>query len=233
MLSFQKWEEFTVFHRVAAMALMLAAYSTAAHTQDTAPDDKPPTVEEVAAARSYADQLIATANAARYFENITTDASPTVRHKTSGMMCAFSNPEYDKITVYPAQGPMGEGDDVGCNTRLMDVDFSNYATRYAHHFNEEAVLQDAMNAIMQRWPDAKPHAEGLITASINEAPAQRVAGYDIQVGGQPLLTLVLVTHQGEWSFKGRVTGPSEGDTPTNLLGAIMFSRSLPAEKATP
>jgi len=86
---------------------------------------------------------------------------------------------------------------------------------------------------VQRWPDAKPHAEGLITATINDAPAQRVAGYDIKIDGRPMLTLVLVTHQGEWSFKGRVTGPSEGDTPTNLVGAIMFSRSLPTEKVAP
>lgn len=222
-----------MFHRVAAIALTLAACSAAAHSQDVTPAEKPPTVEEIAAARSHADQLIATANAARHFENITTDATPTVRHKASGMTCSFSDPGYDKITVYPAQGSIGEGDDVGCNTRLLDVDFSNYATRYARQFSEEDVIQDAMRAIVQRWPGAKPHTEGLMTASVNEAPPQRIAGYDIEIGGSPMLTLVLVTHQGEWSFKGRVTGPSQGDTPTNLLGALMFSRSLPVEKTTP
>ena len=222
-----------MFHRVAAIALTLAACSVTAHSQDVTPAEKPPTVEEIAAARSYADQLIVTAHAALHFENITTDASPTVRHKASGMTCAFSNPEYDKITIYPAQGLIREGDDVGCNTRLLEVDFSNYATRYARQFSEEAVIQDAMRAIVQRWPGAKPHTEGLITASVNEAPPQKIAAYDIEVGDRPMLTLVLVTHQGEWSFKGRVTGPSQEDTPTNLLGAIMFSRSLPAEKTTP
>lgn len=88
-----------MFHRVAAIALTLAACSVTAHSQDVTPAEKPPTVEEIAAARSYADQLIATAHAALHFENITTDASPTVRHKASGMTCAFSNPEYDKITI--------------------------------------------------------------------------------------------------------------------------------------
>ena len=222
-----------MFRQVASVAFTLTAFSTATHAQDTVTVDRPPTVEEIVAARSRADQLIATANAARYFESITTDETPTVRHMASGMTCTFSDPEYDKITIYPARGPIGEGDDVSCNTRLADVDFSNYATRYARHFNEEAVLQDAINAIMQRWPDAKPHAGGLITATVNEAPPQRVAGYEIRIGDHPMITLVLVTHQGEWSFKGRVTGPSEGDTPTNLLGALAFSRSLPAEKTTP
>jgi hypothetical protein len=224
-----------MIHRVAAIALTLAAYSAAAHAQDVTPSDNPPTVEQVAAARAHADQLIATANAARYFENITTDAVSTVLHKVSGMTCAFSNPEYDKIAIYPAQGLIGEGDDVGCNTRLMDVDFSNYATRYARQFSEEDIIQDSINAIRQRWPDVKPRTEGLITATLNDGPTQRIAGYDITISDRPMLTLVLVTHQGEWSFKGRVTGPSEGDTPTNLLGAVLFSLSLPGgrEKATP
>jgi len=224
-----------MFYRIAAIALTLAACSTIVHAQDAAPENKPPTAEEIAAAHSYADRLIATANAARYFENATTDATPSVRHKASGMTCAFSDPQYDAIYIFPARSSLGEGDDVGCNTRMGDVNFSNYATRYAGEVSEDDVIQDSMNAIRQRFPDAKAHAEGLITATINEGSAQRVAGYDITIDGRSMLTLVLVTQQGEWSFKGRVTGPSESGMATNLLGALMFSRSLPGgvEKATP
>jgi hypothetical protein len=96
--------------------------------QDAA--DLPAAPEEIAAARAYADQLIAKGDAAKYFENITRDASATVRHKASGMTCSFSDERYDAIRIYPSNSDIPEGEDVACHTRLMDTDISLYATRY-------------------------------------------------------------------------------------------------------
>lgn len=192
-----------------------------------AQDEAPASAAEIAAARARADQLIASANAGRYFENVTTDASPRARHKASGLTCSFSDKAYDRISIIPAQGELTEGEDVGCHTRLLDVDISLYATRYARRYEASFIVEDAMRAIVQRWPDAKPHEGELVTATSGDMPAPLIGGFDIEVEGQPKLTLVLVSHRDDWSFKGRVTGPSGDETPTNMLGAVMFLMALP------
>ena len=194
----------------------------------------PASAEEIAAARTYADRLIQIGEAGAYFENITDSGSPTVRHRGSGMVCAFSDEGYDRITIYPASDGVAKGDDVSCNTRLMDVDLSTYATRYARRFSQEDIAADAMRAIAQRWPEGRPHEGELMSASINGNPAPLIGGYDITIEGRPMLTLVLVAHRDEWSFKGRVTGPvGEDASPTNLLGSLMFMQALPESQVRP
>jgi hypothetical protein len=217
-----------MFNRLPALCFVLALSSA---ELCFAQDVEPATSAEIATARAYADQLIRTGNASAHFENMTTDATPKVRHKASGLTCSFSDERYDRIFILPAQGGLTEGDDVGCNTRLLDVDFSFYATRYARRFEAQFVLEDAMRAIAQRWPQGKLHVGDLMTASSGEGPAPLIAGYDIDVDGHPHLTLVLVSHSDEWSFKGRVTGPAGDETPTNMLGAVVFLTALP-ESAT-
>lgn len=192
-----------------------------------AQDEAPASAAEIAAASAQADRLIAAGNAGRYFENITTDGAPRVRHKASGLTCSFSDETYDRISIIPAQGGLAEGEDVGCHTRLLNVDISLYATRYARRYDASFIVQDAMRAIVQRWPDAKPFEGDLITATSGDAPAPLIAGFNINVEGQPKLTLVLVSHRDDWSFKGRVTGPADDETPTNMLGAVIFLTSLP------
>lgn len=207
------------------------AFAPMAAAQDAEP---PASAEEIAAARARADRLIAAGEAGPYFENITDSGSPQVRHRGSGMVCSFSDEAYDRITIFPASPGLAKGDDVSCNTRLMDVDFSTYATRYARQFSEEAVVRDSLRAIAQRWPDGRPHDGDLMSASIDGSPRPLVGGYDIVVEGRPMLTLVLVAHREDWSFKGRVTGPvGEGSSPTNLLGAVMFLQALPEGQTKP
>lgn len=217
-----------MFYRLTALSFALALSSAEACF---AQDPEPATAAEIAAARAYADQLIASGNASAHFENITTDASPKVRHKASGLTCAFSDERYDRIFVLPAQGGLAEGEDVGCNTRLLDVDFSFYATRYARRYEAQSILEDAMRAIAQRWPQGKLHTGDLLTASRNDMPAPLIAGYDIDIDGRPHLTLVLISHSDDWSFKGRVTGPADEETPTNMLGAVTFLMALPDQTA--
>jgi hypothetical protein len=191
----------------------------------------PATPEEIATASAYADQLIAKGGAAKYFENITKDASATVRHKASGMTCSFSNEQHDAIRIYPS-GSSGipEGEDVGCNTRLMETDLSIYATKYPQRAHAEDIMQSAVAAIVQRWPDAKVHEGELISVSVNDGPSPLVAAYDVKVSGQAMLTVAFVLHKDDWSFKGRATGPTADDAPVNLLAALTFTASLPGSR---
>ncbi|RZJ31833.1 MAG: hypothetical protein EON85_02730 [Brevundimonas sp.] len=130
------------------------AFASVAVAQDA---PAPATPEQVAAARTEADRIIAAAGAADLFTNITGNANPMVRHRGSGLICIFRNvPEIDRITIYPGGQ---RGDDVGCNT----VDPANgaettvYATRYVPLPSEEAVLADAVRAIKQRFPSARAY----------------------------------------------------------------------------
>jgi len=215
-----------MFKRLSAVTFALAVFvAGSCFAQDAAPAS----AAEIAAASARADRLIATADASRYFENVTTDASPRARHKASGLTCSFTDERYDRISIIPAQGELVEGEDVGCHTRLLDVDISLYATRYARRYNARFILEDAMRAIANRWPDARPHEGDLITATKGDMPLPLIAGFDIEMEGQPKLTLVLVSHSDEWSFKGRVTGPSDDETPTNMLGTVIFIMALPGD----
>ena len=213
-----------MLNRLSGATFALAVFAAG---QCFAQDEAPASAAEIASASAQADLLIASANAGRHFENITTDGAPRVRHKASGLTCSFSDESYDRISIIPAQGGLAEGEDVGCHTRLLDVDISLYATRYARRYEASFIVEDAMRAIVQRWPDAKPHEGDLVTATSGDASAPLIAGFDIEVEGQPKLTLVLVSHRDDWSFKGRVTGPSGDETPTNMLGAVIFLTALP------
>lgn len=212
----------------ATLAVMCSGMPSWASAQDAA--NPPATPEEITTASAYADQLITKGGATKYFENITKDASPTVRHKASGLTCSFSDERYDAVRILPsASSGIPEGEDVSCNTRLMDTDISLYATRYPQRPSPEEVMQSAVAAIGQRWPDAKARRDELISVSVNDGPTPLVTGYDIQVNGQAMATFTFVAHQDDWSFKGRATGPA-GDTPVNLLAAITFTTSLPGNR---
>ncbi len=207
-----------LFIAVPLLAVLLAAPAGVAQTAAT-PD-------QVAEARASADRLIAQADAGAWFENITTDAVPTVRHRPSGMTCRFAGEtRYDYIRIFDPQAD-SPGDDVGCNTRAPEGDFSSYATRYADQFSAAEILEDALAAIVGRFPEAKPHSGLLSAASLPGWEPTQVGGFDVVVEGKPRLTLALVTHKGEWSFKGRATGWA--DNPNyGTIASLTFLQTLP------
>lgn len=186
----------------------------------------PATPAQLAAAKAHADAVIAAAGAGDLFVNVSEDGIPKVRHKASGLICSFSGDENDRITIYPASPGIPRGDDVGCGSWVLNTEITIYATRYADRYTPEQIIGDAIAAIRQRLPDARPHAGGISVASREGMTAPLAAGFDIDPNGTPRLTLVFVAHQGPWSFKARATGPLEDET-VDLLAAVTFLQSLP------
>lgn len=209
-----------MFGKLAFVAALLAA--PAAWAQDSAP----PTTAEVAAATAHADLLIVTAGATDLFVNVSESGVPKAKHTASGMICSFSGDENDRITAYPASPGISRGEDVSCGSRVLGTEVTIYATKYAANYTAEQVIGDAVAAIRQRLPDARPHPGGISVASREGMTTPLAAGFDFDLNGTPRLTLVFVVHQGPWSFKARATGPLADDT-VNLMAAITFLQSVP------
>jgi len=218
--------------RIALMTLAIASSGHLAMAQDAAPMPEP-TAREITNARAQADRIIARGgDAARYFENITDSTTATVRHKPSGMTCAFyGETDYDFIRLFPEQpGGPRTGDDAMCNIRTTEMDFSSYATRYRSRLTPEFVLEDARRAIEARFPDARPYEGPLASARTEGDSPPLIAAYNVTVEGKPKATYVLVSHCGDWSFKARTTSGSEDVMAANLLVSLTFLQALPSER---
>lgn len=214
---------------IAALILM-ATLVAAPQQQNSEPKATP---EEIAAARSHADELIRAGDATGVFENITDDAAPTVLHRASGLTCAFSGDRREYVHVFAgAPGALPRGEDVGCGVRLMGVEHTLYATRYPDRHSAEQDLMAASAALTQRLPNARPHTGEIALVTREGGPQVQVAAYDIEVDGQPMLTMILVAKAGEWNFKQRSTASRE-DTSLTLVAGGMFILSLPGGRAAP
>lgn len=192
--------------------------------------------DPAASARAEADALIAAADAGGVFENITTDTVPTLRHVQSGLICHFTPGEPTNfVRLYPIlRDGLVRGDDVGCNTRGQGMDVTVYATRYAHHYSAALVLEDAVAAVRQRWPEAQAYEGGfpLFTSPDREEPPLH-AVFSVTVRDAPHVTLVLVQHQGEWSYKLRSTRGGDDVMIAGMTGSMMFMNALGALGAEP
>lgn len=213
-------------------ALTLAPTALA---QDRTPPPSPPaTAEEIAAARAIADRLIAAGEAQGVFINTTKDGLAQVTHVASGMTCRFEGGPRDRIVVYPeGPGRPPRGDDVSCITydEALDIDLTLYATRYRPLPSEAAVLADARRAIENRWPDARPYAEGLPTLNLEGRSPPLIAAYKIQLDGREKLTLAMVTHRGDWGFKARATGPYDQAMAVGLYAGVLLEGALMEREA--
>jgi len=186
-------------------------------------------VEDVIAATAYADQLIADGDAGAYFDNITTDATARVRHRASGMTCAFKpGVRGSSIRIFPSiGGATVPGDDVACGFQIGAATLTTYATRYESRPSANEVFQSAIGAIRRNSPDARPHSGAPISVPVQDGPAPLVAAFDLDLGRGPALSLVMVSHIGDWSFKARATGPADDSTVASSA-ATAFADSLPA-----
>lgn len=206
-----------------AAAIWLIAGAATAQEPPSGPKATP---LEIAEARALADRLIADANAAGIFVNTTEDdGMARATHVPSGMTCAFDGGPEDRIHIFPGTP---RGDDVGCVSRdeSLDIDLTLYATRYRPLPDQAAILAGARQAIENRWPDAEPYTESLPSMTLEDQQPTASAAYKIQLGGEHKLTLVLVSHRGEWSFKARATGPYAEPMGVALYSGILFEAAL-------
>ena len=88
------------------------------------------------------------------------------------------------------------------------------------------MLAGARQAIENRWPDAEAYAGALPSMTMEGQQPTGSAAYKIQIGGEQKLTMVLVSHRGEWSFKARSSGPYDEATAVALFTGVLFEAAL-------
>lgn len=186
------------------------------------------TAEQIASAHAIAARLIRDAGAEGVFVDKTTGASVEVEHVASGLRCTFSGGAHDRIAVFPPVGGLPRGDDVGCTSydEALNIDLSFYATRYRPLPDEAMVLADASRAIRQRFADATPFTGETVSVSGEGQSPPLFAGFKVLMQGQQKLTMVLVSHRGEWGFKARATGPYEDAVAVSLYASVLFEAAL-------
>lgn len=211
--------------RLVFIAALLSA--PLAWAQEAGPE-APATAEQILAAKDHANQVIAAAEAGAFFENITTDGMPTVRHRPSGMICTFTaGDRRDGIRFYPAQaGGPAYGDDVSCGTWIANIFLSTFATRYPGRPTREEVFGAAMADVPRNTPGARLIEDPLSAATSGEGRQPLVGGYRMRLQGRDVHSYVLVEQIGEWSFKARATGSAD-EGGVNLIAALYFMWSLP------
>ncbi|GAA0867999.1 hypothetical protein GCM10009116_03050 [Brevundimonas basaltis] len=184
------------------------------------------TPQEIAESRARADRLIADADAAGIFVNATRDDGlARATHVASGMTCSFDGGPEDRIHIFPGTP---RGDDVGCISldEATDIDPTLYATRHRPMPSQAAVLAGARQAIENRWPNAEPYTAGLPSMTLEGQPPTSSAAYKVELDGGQKLTMVLVSHRGEWSFKARATGPYDEPMGVALVAGVLFEAAL-------
>ncbi|QQQ18251.1 hypothetical protein JIP62_13245 [Brevundimonas vitis] len=212
-----------MFSRLAFVAALLTAPMAAAQTPP------PATVAQVAEARKLADEIISAGRAEAWFENITDGAVPKVRHAPSGMTCMFAGNRHDRIAVFPTQNDgVPQGSDVGCvwYSETTATHYTLYATRYSSQPSAEAVLAESARAIIDRYPEAQLYEGTISIASIEGEVEPIAAAYVIDTTAGRRLTLAMVAHRGEWSFKIRATGPVEDATSVSMVTGMSLVASL-------
>ncbi len=161
-----------------------------------------------AAARAFADKLIADEKVDDQFENITSSPIPVARHRGSGLICTFPGIEQSTLRVYPSDGP--RGDDVGCS-----YNFSNAMTvsMYVNHFPQDVPLDVATQATWDELAKLYPAAEPFtFDGDAPEAlpapyalPEMRVIRFAFDFDGEPVFSRSAVAVVDGWVVTQRVT----------------------------
>lgn len=184
--------------------------------------------EDGPSAHAEADAIIAAAQAEGVFENVTTEATPALRHMPSGLICHFTPGEpTNSVTIYPSAANMVRGDDVACNTRASQMNATVYATRFAGRVTADQALEISALAVRARLPDAAAYEGGfpLLTAPTQDEPPLH-AVFTAENDQGPFVTFILIQHQGEWSYKFRGTRQGEDVVGAGMTGGLMFMNAL-------
>ena len=199
----------------------------------------PPTAAQIASARTEADALLRSQNAADIFANVTGGGVPELRHTRSGLVCGFaSGSPLNRILVYPS-GP--RGDDVSCGTEELAFSFTTYATRNSSGSTLEQEIQGAVVAIRARWPDARPYEGPGMSMELQPRdgeparplPQRATARLVVGSGARAQLTRVSVTLLNGWIVKQRMTGPLSEAMTGELMAELFMTSALTRMTETP
>lgn len=217
-----------MFRQFVFVAALLAAPPAWAQV----PDQAPPSLEDVSAAKAHADALIDNGQAREFFVNVTTTGTPTVRHVPSGLTCEFAAMDQrDVIRIYEqAVSGSQRGEDVSCGSWIGRTYVTLFATRYPEPQSRENLFDFAVKQVQRNWPHARAYEGFLDILVLDGQDDPLVAAFDVELEGQPRRSLVILHNLGEWSFKARATGPATDDS-VGELASMAFALALPSNPA--
>ena len=184
----------------------------------------PPTPAEIATARSEADAITATAHATAFFENVTTTASPALRHRASGLVCTFNaGSSINAILLFKPPS----GDSFGCNTSRGPRSYSVFLDRAPPGRPPvEQLIGPLASAIVKRLPDAKPSRAVMVASGKDERgdplPPHKVAQFTRATPSGVMEERLAVGYAGPWFLQRRVTEPAADNTTADLLNEMAF-----------
>lgn len=211
------------------LALLILLAGLLAAPAALAQDDHPPP-DSSQGPRVEADSILQVENATDLFDNVTDGEVPQVRHRASGLICTFTSASPQNHILIYASGP--RGDDVSCGTEEQGFSITTYATRHDGATSVQALVDDAVEAIRGRFPDARPYEGEGVSLSMTpseggRAPPERLtARLQIDVGGRPSLTRVSIAIVDGWVIKQRLTGPLDQASLGDLTAELFMTTAL-------
>ncbi|WP_312688548.1 hypothetical protein [Brevundimonas nasdae] len=213
---------------LAMTTLSAVMFGSAALAQNGAP------ALSAEAARAEGERIIASAQVADLFENISDDDGMVrLRHKASGMVCIFvGGGQQNSIHIYPTSPRTTQrGDDVSCATFIDDTRLSltSYATRYVPMPSIEEDMAMTINGVRRTRLNAKPLEGAFAVATVEGRPAPAFSAMTFEENGQEYASFAYITHLNEWSFKTRASTPKDKAEAASLLAGLIFNLGLPKD----
>jgi hypothetical protein len=175
-----------------------------------------------------AQELIAAASAQDIFEALPSDHQVVVRHIRSGLTCRLNNGWRSRIVIFPEAA---RGEDVACDSTNGHETVTLYATRYSFATNLNDQFNGAVEALHQRFPDARGYTP-VAAQSYPGLPESRSAAFLVSRPNDnaQMYTQVSVAMVSGWVFVMRysVLAPDaataqNGETEAHALWASALS----------
>jgi hypothetical protein len=201
-------------------ALLLIGCGLTAH----AAEPKPPTAEQIAAAKARANDMIHKAGVSDLFEDASEGGLPRARHMRSGLVCNIDEGPEPGLPVFDSAYP--RGDDVACSSHLLGITQTYYATRLGPQVTLDQAMNAVMNDIRSVHGKLEPYKGQVLDISVSQAPGEAppppmaVSRFVIKLGGKKVFSKVTVMMLDGWMYEQRVTGPLNDATTADLLAGV-------------
>jgi hypothetical protein len=199
-----------------ALALALGGGAYAADTASP---------QQIAKASAEADKIIKAARVQDLFVNVTDSDVPTVRHLKSGLQCGFE-PGSRGNDIHIFEKPFPRGDDISCNTNVLDFTETLYATHMPAGTTLDQAVQAVMADIRNLHPDLEAYKGEIADMTSTPKPGGtplpliKTGRFIIKERGKALFSRVAVSMVNGWMVEERVTGPLDKAMDGDVLGGL-------------